>query len=91
MKCDWVTPTTNCTTHIEKQNVEHVVVSLTTNIMFEASYKSIDSQNHPTFHEHAIQGLHIILNKELARIHPSIHIHKKELPFNLNCLALCTN
>jgi hypothetical protein len=27
----------------------------------------------------------------LARIHPSIHIHKKELPFNLNCLALCTN
>ncbi len=45
----------------------------------------IEPQYGPTFHEHALQGFHIILN-----VRPFVHTHRGELPSLLNSLTLCT-
>jgi hypothetical protein len=42
------------TPYTKKQIGEHVVASLATNIIFKANYVSVESQNDPTPHEHAI-------------------------------------
>jgi hypothetical protein len=51
------------TSHIVKYIIEPIVASPTTIIMSRTNYKSIGPQNDPTFHEHAKQGFHTILNE----------------------------
>jgi hypothetical protein len=46
----------NQTPHIEKQIVEHVIASFTTNIVLGASCKFVGHQNGPTLYEHVKQG-----------------------------------
>jgi hypothetical protein len=45
----------NQTPHIEKQIVEHVIASFTTNVVLGASYKFVGPQNGPTPREHVKQ------------------------------------
>jgi hypothetical protein len=72
------------TPYIDKQIVEFVVASLTTNIVFGAIYVYIRSQNDLTPHEHVIQSLHIVLGKVLF-----VLVHLFTLVIR-NCLPIQT-
>jgi len=54
-------PTLGHTPHTNKQIIEHVIASHTSNIVPITNYRSVKPQNDPTFYEHATQGLHIVL------------------------------
>jgi hypothetical protein len=69
------------TSHIVKDIVEPIVASPTTIIMSRANYKSIGPQNDPTFHEHATQGFHTILNEaQPTLVHLATTIGNNFLP-----------
>jgi hypothetical protein len=51
------------TTNIEKFFVEPKIGSFTTNVVFETNYMSIKPQIGRTFHEYAIEGLYVSLEK----------------------------
>jgi hypothetical protein len=66
--------------HTNKQIVEHVVASHTINIVPITNYRYVKPQNHPTLHEHATQGFHIVLGGGIICSHPFFHTYKRELP-----------
>ncbi len=69
------------TPYIERQNVELVIASVITNIVFKINYKFVEPQNGPTSFEHTKQGLHVILGKLLSIfIHLSTLIIGNHLP-----------
>jgi hypothetical protein len=78
-------PALDHTSHTDKlQIVELVVASHTTNIVPGANYKFIEPQNGPTPHEHAIQGLHVILGVVLPILtYLSTFIIRNYLPIGI--------
>jgi hypothetical protein len=69
------------TPHTEKQTDKPAVASHATNTMPRANYKYVGFQNDPTFHEHAIQGLHVALG---ILAHLFTPIIKNYLPIKTN-------
>jgi len=72
----------------EKQTTKLVVASHATNIMLGANYWSIEPQNGPTPHEHAVRGLHAALGVVLPVLAHLFHTCNKELSPHQNCFAL---
>jgi hypothetical protein len=69
------------TPHTEKQIVELVVASHTINIALGTTYRSIEPQNGPTFHEHAVQGPHATMGVVLHVLtHLTTHVIRNYLP-----------
>jgi hypothetical protein len=54
-------PTLGHTPHTNKQFVKHIVASNTINIVPITNYRYVKPQNDPNPHEHATQGLQIVL------------------------------
>ncbi len=74
-------PILDQTPHIEKQIVELIVASHTTNTMHGANYRCVEPQNGPTLHEHVIQGPHVVMGMVLpALTHLSTHVIRNYLP-----------
>jgi len=68
--------------YTKKQTTKPIVASLATNIAFGTNYMFIGSQNDPFFHEHVVQGPHIVQGKILP-----IFIHLST-PITRNYLSI---
>jgi len=50
------------TPHINKKITKLIVASITISNVLGENCEFVEAQNSPTFHEHVIQGLHVVLN-----------------------------
>jgi hypothetical protein len=84
----------NHTPYTYKQVAKIVIASLSTNIMFWASYMFVEPQNGPTPHEHTSRAyltrFSCCFGWNITHICPFTHTHRRELPSHLNQLAICT-
>jgi hypothetical protein len=69
-------PKLDHTPHTKKQILEPIFAFHATNIMVGTICKFVKPQNGPTFHEHVIQGFHLLQVKHY--LHSSITPHPYE-------------